>query len=105
MDISINEISNLALCATIGESPVHSKNLLVTFSSLSLPFNISSVIQVNSVIFLGNGRFGSINSSKRSVMTPSHILTAPISIIWSPLAALKPVVSVSNTTKVVCSSG
>ena len=36
-----------------------------------------------------------------SIISPFFIFTAPISIIWSPPAALNPVVSVSNTTNVL----
>ena len=65
----------------MGLSPAHSKNFLVTVSSLSLPLTISSVIQVSSVIRSGICLPGSINSSKVSIIAPSLSFTAPISII------------------------
>ena len=61
---------------------------------------MSSLIMVNSVILSGICLPGSISSSKRSIISPFLILTAPISIIESAPPALKPVVSVSNTTYV-----
>ena len=73
---------------------------MVTFSSVSAEDTISSDISVKAVILSGIWNPGLINSSNLSVITPSSILTAPISIITSPDEALKPVVSVSNTTKV-----
>ena len=103
--IDIKEISNLALCATSGQSPTQDKNLFVTSSSVSESLTISSVIQVSSDIWSGIWYPGLINSSNLSIISPSFNLTAPISIIWSPPAALNPVVSVSNTTYVVPSSG
>ena len=70
----------------------------MAFSSVSLSFNISSVILVIAVIFSGRGLPGLISSLKRSIISPLHILTAPISIIESVPPALKPVVSKSKTT-------
>ena len=96
--MSKKDVSNLALCATIGKSLKNSINLFTASSSVALSCNISSVILVISVIFVGSFLPGLINSSYFSIITPSFILTAPISIIWSPPPALNPVVSKSNTT-------
>ena len=62
-------------------------------------------MQVSSVILSGICLFGFISSSKRSIISSLHTFTAPISIIWSSPPALNPVVSVSNTTYVVLTSG
>ncbi len=96
-------LSNLALCATRGRFPIHSLKRLVTTSSFSASLTSSSLIFVTRVMASSIWCPGLINSSKRSTTSPFFTLTAPSSIIESPSPGLKPVVSVSNTTKVLSS--
>ena len=79
-------------------SPAHFKNSLTAISSFGQSATISLVILVTLVILSVIGFGGLINLSNLSIISPSFNLTAPISIMESPPAALKPVVSRSNTT-------
>ena len=64
---------------------------------VSASLTSSLLIPVNSVIFFGIGSDGLTNELNLSIILPSWILTAPISII-SFITGEKPVVSISNTT-------
>ena len=94
----IKEVSNDALCATTtAPSPQYLRNSAMASASFGASATISSVIPVSSVIFSGIGIPGFTKVENLSVISPLTSLNAPISVILS-LEALRPVVSISNTT-------
>ena len=94
---SINELSNLALCATItGFSPQNSRNFSTASFSLGAFATIPSFIPVNSTIFGGIGFSGFTIMLKLSITLIFFSLTAPISVRRS-FSTLSPVVSTSYT--------
>ena len=92
---SINELSNLALCATItGLSPQNSRNCSTASFSLGALATMPSFIPVSSTIFCGIGFSGLTIILKLSTIRIFFILTAPISVNLS-FSTFKPVVSTS----------
>ena len=95
----INPTSKLALWATRTASPTNSRNCGRITSIFGYGSTMESLIPVSFSISKGMGTSGFTKVENLSVILPSTTFTAPISIILFFLG-LKPVVSISNTTKV-----
>ena len=96
-------MSNPALCATSTAPLMNSRNAGNTASSRGAAYTIASVIPVSATTSGGMPRPGSTSVANSPTTSPPRTFTAPNSVIVS--SSLTPVVSRSNTTKVVARNG
>ncbi len=95
----MNPTSNPALCATRTASPTNAKNFGSTVSIVSASITMLSLMPVSFSISNGMGTSGLTKAENLSTICPFTTFTAPISIMRL-VTGEKPVVSMSNTTKV-----
>ena len=96
-------MSNPALCATSTAPRTNSRNAGSTASNRGAAYTIASVMPVSATTSGGIPRPGSTSVANSPSTSPPRTFTAPNSVMVS--SSLTPVVSRSNTTKVVARSG